>query len=109
MDNEVPEHMLKNMPEPRMAHIQIDDYLKIKAFEIASKNKSFSSTVKISAETRFKKINVYLYGETMVKQTSERNSKSAQYIRLRTDKVWMKRRTKNESMTRVPSCHGDIR
>ncbi len=43
MDNEVSEHIFENMPEPRMAYI-LNRRLFENAFEIASKNRSFSST-----------------------------------------------------------------
>lgn len=64
MDNEVSRAYVENMPEPRMAYIS-NRRLFENAFEIANKNK-FQRYRQDLAEMKFKKINVYLYGDTGV-------------------------------------------
>ena len=64
MDNEVSRAYVENMPEPRMAYIS-NRRLFENAFEIANKNKLQRYRQDL-AEMKFKKINVYLYGDTGV-------------------------------------------
>jgi len=64
MDNKVSRAYVENMPEPRMAYIS-NRRLFENAFEIANKNK-FQRYRQDLAEMKFKKINVYLHGDTGV-------------------------------------------
>ncbi len=67
MDNEASRAYIENMPEPRMAYIT-NRRLFENAFEIAEANK-LQQYCEDLAETKFKKINVYLHGETGVGKT----------------------------------------
>lgn len=64
MDNKVSRAYVENMPEPRMAYIS-NRRLFENAFELAKKNK-FQRYRQDLAEMKFKKINVYLHGDTGV-------------------------------------------
>ena len=64
MDNKVSRAYVENMPEPRMAYIS-NRRLFENAFELAKKNK-FQRYHQDLAEMKFKKINVYLHGDTGV-------------------------------------------
>ncbi len=61
MDNRSIQAYNENMPEPEWHIAQIDGYLKM--LLKWQQRTSFSSTAKDLAETKFKKINVYLHGE----------------------------------------------
>jgi hypothetical protein len=89
MDNEVSRAYIENMPEPRMAYIT-NRRLFENAFEIAAKNK-FQQYCEDLAETKFKKINVYLHGETGVGKTKlakEIAKAVREKVYKNTEKVW---------------------
>ena len=89
MDNEVSRAYVENMPEPRMAYIS-NRRLFENAFEIANKNK-FQRYRQDLAEMKFKKINVYLHGETGVGKSAlarEISKAVTEKVYNDTGKVW---------------------
>jgi plasmid replication protein rep len=89
MDNEVSRAYVENMPEPRMAYIS-NRRLFENAFEIANKNKLQRYRQDLAA-MKFKKINVYLYGDTGVGKsalTREISKAVTEKVYNDTGKVW---------------------
>lgn len=89
MDNEVSRAYVENMPEPRMAYIS-NRRLFENAFEIAKKNK-FQRYRQDLAEMKFKKINVYLHGDTGVGKSAlarEISKAVSEKVYNDTGKVW---------------------
>lgn len=89
MDNEVSRAYVENMPEPRMAYIS-NRRLFENAFEIANKNKLQRYRQDLAA-MKFKKINVYLYGDTGVGKSAlarEISKAVTEKVYNDTGKVW---------------------
>lgn len=89
MDNKVSRAYVENMPEPRMAYIS-NRRLFENAFEIANKNK-FQRYRQDLAEMKFKKINVYLHGDTGVGKSAlarEISKAVSEKVYNDTGKVW---------------------